>query len=1667
MLTFIDIIQRNAAVQPEKAAYIFLADGEREEARLTFRQLQQQCEQMAGQLLRRVAPGARVLLVMPQGKDYVLAFYACLRAGLVAVPAYPPRAGRHALERLERMVADCMPDLLLTSQQLLDRLGDNLFAPLTERFACPVLALEALAGETTGGPLPDRIDGRQIAFLQYTSGSSGDPKGVMVSHANLLANQRLIQRAFGHTSDSVVVGWLPLFHDMGLIGNLLQPFFVGGTSVLMTPAAFVQQPVRWLRAIAAYRAHSSGGPNFAYRLCAEKISEEQLQGLDLSSWKVAFNGAEKVQADTLKAFARRTAPCGFRFDSFFPCYGMAETTLFVSGATGQVRLFPADTEALANDRYVPRAGAPELVGVGGPEDPGMVAIVDAHGHRLPPDHVGELWVRHPSVALGYWGREDLSATTFHASLEAEHGRWLRTGDRGFLHDGELVITGRIKEMIILRGRNYYPQDIEETVRLASPELQADSGAVFSIEQDGEEQLVVVQEVRRGAVRGLDVPALTARIRQRIAQAHELAVFDVVLIQPLSMLKTSSGKNQRLAMKAAYLANQLKVVTSAAPGRVPHPAAQPGGLAAQLAVLLEQIAGHGAGHDVQQFALDSIRMLELQHQIERRFGARLDLVDMLAADSVPALAALLEARLASAPAPGGHGPAAAEEGAHDDAPPVLAANQQGIWIDQLAHPGSTRHLLAAAFRLDHGPDAAAIAGIVAQQLQRHAQLRVRFALQAGAIVPTYGSGAGAFTCHPETAPEAVDAALHALLSRPMASSDESLYQVHCWPSAPAQVTVLLLVHHALADAASVQQLALELAGAPVRSSAPYRQFALAHVARPEVRTAQAEPEPLNLPRELGLDAACSGHAASHAFPLDAAAGSAVAMLAARCKTTVHHVLQAAFAIVLSRYAQQDTVHVGMPVSLRRNADFAQTVGYFIAPQGLDYNVAGADSFAGLLDASRPAFYRKLEQAVPAGKPYQAMFTYLKAAAGVAPGWLCGAGGETLALHDAVLTSVPLPAPGLQSELDLTIADGAGVMAGRLVYPADTWPPETAAQFAADWVRLLAVLCDAPDAPLWQCRTSAPPACAVRQAAPDAAPGLLDAIAAHAHSDLVAVRCRAHQLSYRQLWRRSGTLAAALRRHGAGPEVTIAIDMQASVFRLVAILAVLRAGAAYVPLDLRYPAERKRFILHASGARLLLTDTMQPELAGAAEQWDQGAMDALPPADFPAMQYPAQRLAYVIFTSGSTGQPKGVAVTWANIEQLYRWTRRVYAPADFAHVLAATSPCFDISVFELLMPLAVGGCVSVLDSVLDIGDLPEAATISLLNSVPSAVEALLDNDLLPPALAVANLAGEPLSRHLVARLRARGVGRIHNLYGPSEDTVYSTWAEVGASAGKPLIGQPIDDTQAYLLDRWLNPVPHGAIGELYLGGPGVSRGYLTSSSQSAERFLPDPFTDSPGQRMYRTGDLVRQQRDGALEFIGRADTQTKLRGQRIELEEIESHLAALPDVEQAVVAVQGAQISACVVARGGRFDPAAAHDALARQLPPYMLPARYTVLAELPRLLNGKVDRKALPVSIDTGAFQAPRPGIEQRLADIWRTVLQCGPVSRDAGFFELGGHSLLMLKVKHAVETEWQVQITVSDLMSIRTVADLAQLIADQQAAARTLGALIDDNTATAQDEFVL
>ena len=992
--TLIELLSLRARCQPDKSAYLFL-NGE-ESTAVSYGELDLQAKAICSSLQRLCVEGrpagARALLVYPPGLEFIAAFFGCLYAGVIAVPAYPPKPTRN-LKRLQAIAADADARVLLTTGRILSE-ANVIFTHAPE-----LRYLHWLATDNPDPELAKQCDyeptaGHAPAYLQYTSGSTATPKGVIVSHANALSNCDSITHGFGYDKNSGALTWLPHYHDMGLVSGVIQPLYCGFAGLLMSPASFQQQPFSWLEAISKYKVTHSGGPNFAYDLCLRRIGSEQRALLDLSGWRVAYNGAEPVREATLELFAETFAPCGFRRNSFYPAYGLAEATLKVSGRRigGPPVYCRVQAQALEHNLVVESdeegRHVRALVGSGRADPNTKIVIVDPEAMTLcPPNHIGEVWVSGPGVAQGYWNRPEETAYTFQAYLsDTNDGPFLRTGDLGFLKDGELFITGRLKDLIIIRGRNHYPQDIERAVEQCHAALRPVAGAAFSLDVDGHEQLIIVHETSRSHYSNIE--EIIESIRQSVAEEHEIQPFAIVLVKPAGIPKTSSGKIQRRLCREKYIAGDFDEIarwraqttdveaTRKAP---PQPMSKDregitDWLRERISVKLKT-AEIKLDQPISRYGLDSLAAMELTHLIETGTGVSLPFVGLLEGLSINRLAD--EILMASGADLSLSAPAYATDRLRS-VPLLLSKGEESFWFLSRLAAESPICNVAIAVRIVSRLDVPSLRSAFQSLVERHVALRTVYPAVNGKPVRCVLDQA-------EVCFEEEDAAtwsereLTERLEReayaPFNLECGPLWRITLFRISATESVLLSAAHHIAVDLWSFAVLMSELRklytavvdgreadlGTAPMQYADYASLQQEWLNSSECRDHReywlgklaGNIKPLGLPIDRPRPLIQTYNGASISFDLDDELAGELKALSVSHGATLYTTLSTAFQVLLHRYTGQKEIILGSPTSGRTHGEFAGSVGCFINPVVLYADLSGSPSFALFLNRARRA------------------------------------------------------------------------------------------------------------------------------------------------------------------------------------------------------------------------------------------------------------------------------------------------------------------------------------------------------------------------------------------------------------------------------------------------------------------------------------------------------------------------------------------------------------------------------------------------------------------------------------------------------------------------------------------------------------------------------------------
>lgn len=1386
--TLIDLLGRRALNRPEQLAYIFLLDGETNELHLTYRELEQRARAIAAELRLTAAKGARALLLYPPGLDFIEGFFGCLYAGVVAVPAYPPDPVKlsRTLPRLQAIIADAQATLVLTTSPIL-AMAKLIFEKAPDLKALHWVATDMVATSAEEDWRVERSTADDLAFLQYTSGSTGRPRGVMLTHANLLHNAGLIFHVFEHTETDSYVSWLPMFHDMGFMVGVLQPLYAGIRAVMMSPASFLQRPARWVEAISRYRATTSGGPNFAYDLCARKVTAEDVAALDLSSWSVAFNGAEPVHAETLERFASRFEPYGFRRAALYPCYGLAEATLIVTG--GRKKSLPIIKQVEATETHEVDTKVKLMVGCGGTLPGERVIVVDPTSlTELKVGQVGEIWVSGPSMAQGYWNRPEETDRTFKAFLSnTGEGPFLRTEDLGFIEDGELYITGRIKDLIIIRGLNHYPQDIEWTVEHCHAALRPGCGAAFAVEAGGEERLVIVQEIdtRHEA----NLKQVIETIREAVASEHDLQVYAVALIKPGQISKTSSGKIQRHASRRKFLEGMLDPIAewrasaseeNDAPDLV-TPSLSADAIESWLTLQVATKLGLGfssvnVNQPLARYGLDSLTAVELAHSVETRLGVTLPMVSFLQGTSVAQLSAQVFSQLSERRKP--LSSAAASEGENEY---PLSYGQKGLWFLHNLAPEGVAYNIARAVRIRAALDVASLRRAFSVLVARHAALRTNFAISQGRPIQRvhehFEPGFHQEDVHWSEAQ--LDEHLTEEGERQFDLERERLLRIHLFTRSSDEHILLLTAHHIIVDFWSLALLMQELSilyeaeqsgiscALPALSSS-YSDFVrwqkdLLSSEEGEKHWAywrdqlSDELPILNLPSTRPRPPVQTFRGTSEPFRLNATTTRQLRALSREHDATLYMTLLAAFQVLLHRYTGQEELVVGSVTAGRTKAEFASLVGYFVNPVVLRATISDDATFASflvqvrrsVLDAFEHQDYpfsmlvERLEAARdPSRSPlFQVMFsfqdTHLPSGEALSL-FALGEAGARMNLGGLELESLPLKRRVAQFDLTLMMTEANEELYATFEYNTDLFDAATIQQMAQSFQILLEAVVANPAERISRLPLLKPDLFAPlreKSSVPKAHQTIhqLFECQAAATPEATAVVSGDQRLAYRELNERANKLARHLRRLGVGPETLVGVCVERSAEMLVGLLGILKAGGAYVPLDASDPRERLAFLLDDARVEVLVTQSnllgQIPDHKAQVVCLDRDWKEIEPNSadDFDSRVSP-DNAAYVIYTSGSTGWPKGVVVSHYNVLRLFAATKKLF---DFSERDVWTlfhSYAFDFSVWELWGALLHGGRVVVVPYF--VSRTPEAFRelllnegVTVLNQTPSAFRQLI--------------------------------------------------------------------------------------------------------------------------------------------------------------------------------------------------------------------------------------------------------------------------------------------------------------------------------------------------------
>lgn len=1318
MNTIVSYLRKHAESTPNQLAFTYIEDnGDKTE--ITFSELYRDARELAYELVELFGcrEGDVVVLLYPQGMQYVKAFLGCLYAGLVAVPLYPPTQQQHTLRALN-VASDCGARLALTSPEQVQSLKD-LMSPMK---------VESLINRRFDDPIFKASEGNedQLAFLQYTSGSTGAPKGVMVSHGNIIANLQSLTEATNCTNEEIFCNWLPLFHDLGLVNTILLPIYLGCHSILMSPARFMRRPQVWLNAITDFRATVCGAPNFAYRHCLDRIGKNHLDQFNLSSWRVAFNAAEPIDAATLKQFSDYFSSQGFSPAAWYPAYGMAEATVFVSGSCAvagpMTRSFNA--EELKLGRAIVDSTSEktlELVGCGAATSNHTIKIVNT---RLMCEEnegvIGEIWFSGPSVTQGYWKDDNKTRENYNGQLVGDSNSYLKTGDVGFILDGQLFVTGREKEIIIINGRNYLPHDIEKLTFDACAGLR-DRG-IIAVERQGSVTLII--EVATKYQKVFDFDEACHKIRSTIFQAADLLIGNLVFIRSGGLTKTSSGKVQRRLALSRYENKDLEILfDSEEQQSLVEFVAPSTDIEAYLTELWSDLLSCNIGVYDNYFERGgcSITASQTILNINQYFNISITIAALFQYPTIRALARYIEQRKSGA------------QSAIQVQNSKVTRGQESLWLIDKLGGGSPQYNLGSLFTIKGDIDVEALRSALNEIIARHSILRTNY-IECENGVATHTKDTWVFNLNISelVQSELVDSLVDQMYL-PFDLTEDLMMRATLFPLGENQYVLCLLYHHIAVDGTSLSIIISEL-------NQLYR-YAIMNSAetidrcRPEFSDYVNHSNNRFLDKDTALEYwrnALKDVAPENSLPLDyprkkqqsfsgasilkiipeALTGS-LRTLAKRHKVTLFTLLQTAFSYILHRYSGQNIIVIGTPYVHRDKAEYLPMVGNFVEPLILINRFEGSRSFDEQLAMSHQAFLEalvhdgagfadivnslQLPRSLSHNPIFQIMFTFN------------GQSQEELKIFGAITDTLEFTRQFSRFDLTLEITDEKQQLATLWEYCSDLFTPGTIEQLSDNYLQLLSsIVCD----PTAEIRNLDYITSEHRKLVLSAGTSLISDQNSSAsiitsfnnqvakNPNKIAARFGNEAISYANLKNESDKLAYRLIGRGVKPGAIVAICMERSIDLLSTLWGVLKSGAAYLPLDPGYPLERIDYMLNDAGVATLMTTSEIAAFLDVPDGCEVICIDRVEDVGIsshdsalPVVQL--ELLAYIIYTSGSTGRPKAVKITHANVVSFFTGLDKIFVDqiSVDARWLAVTSICFDISVLELFWTLCRGNTISI--------------------------------------------------------------------------------------------------------------------------------------------------------------------------------------------------------------------------------------------------------------------------------------------------------------------------------------------------------------------------------------
>ena len=1667
----------NAKNFPNKIAYIFLEKGE-EVRRITYLELYQETLSLASYLQKQGLKGERVLLLYPSSIEFIKAFMSCLYAGCIAVPAYSADDNR-VTSRISSIIKNCEPKIALTLTSNQEKIKDSFLAIGSK---AQILAADNLKLPKFSEFKEEKTQNNEIAFLQYTSGSTSDPKGVMITHNNIVHNLEIIRKNCCLSEKTVIVSWLPIFHDMGLIGCILSAIKLCCTCVFMSENDFARSPHLWLEAVSKYKATISPAPNFSFKICADKKLSSFKSNLDLSSWKFIISGAEPINSKTIAKFTEKYKEFGLPEDSVRGAYGMAESTLFISATkhNQKNKTLNIDKEEYLKHSRIKIDNKSTLINVscGVPKFIEKLYIVNPENFSKCEDgYVGEIWVKDPSVAKGYWNNKEKTQEIFNAyEVTTGHGPFLRTGDLGFIYEGELYISGRLKDLIIINGQNIYPQDIELLAEGVSNKIRVNSLACFSVEKNAQEKIILVLETN---IKDDESAILFQQINDKINYNYNFALYDIVIIKKGTSCKTTSGKIQRQLTKKLYLENKLTVIHSLRTSLLCHEKdslALKNKLQQDLAIIWKEVlsmdehAQIAVNDNFFHMGGNSFTASILISRIYGKYMKKISITDFIKNADIDHLEKLISNQ------PCCHYQYAKKIKSNKV---PLASNQKQLWFFYKALPENTSYNIAYQVIVKGKLSIKTLQKSFELLISKHEALRIN-------ILDETDSPMQIIKSNFEFSLEEVILAKNDMLDDLIALEANRIFNLEKDLLIRAKLfsdndhlnhCLLISIHHIICDSFSVgiltndlikiynnlledREIDIKKTDYSFKDYVCYKNddsnYKYIKEAESFWQKNQENYQYLKLPNSRNKSNIADYVADNIHFNISKEIADKIIKLCNQNHCTLFDFLISVLAITIFKNSAQNIFNIATPVSNRNMLEFQNVAGYFTDTLLIKEDFTGKNNvnFIELMKLHRD-FKNEVNEKynisfakilsiiektadLEGNSPFQLMFT------------LQNSLPEFSNFKNTKVSMKSCANKHAKTELSLEIyQNDNGSLTARMEYASDILEYNIVEKICNSYQIIINNLVSNPTQKIKDINYLSDPdynhLFAANFKNKTENPQFIDELISKQASIIpynIAISSGNVKITYAELENKTNNLANYLIENGLKTNELVAVMIDNSPELIISLIAILKAGAAYLPIDINYPKKRIEYIIQDSNVKLILTKNNLKNSLNIVHNniiYVDYRKNLSANNKKPEIKHSPDDLVYVIYTSGSTGKPKGVMNYKKGFANLLDWY--VNSFDKNLNILNFNSPAFDLAQKNLFAPLIRGNCLHLCNyDPIEIIDIIAKEKITWLNCAPSLLYPLIDLDYHKlSSLKMIFLGGEEINMKKINKLQNI---RIFNSYGPTEASDVCSYCEI-TDLENITIGKPIPNVYLYILDNEQNILPYGVVGEIYIGGIGVGSGYINNKQITKEKFIDDPY--KPGEKLFKTGDLAKWQIDGNIKFITRNDSQIKIRGIRIEPIEIENELLAMNAIEEAVI-VKKTQNNNEVIAAYLVVNREISEDDIAfylhGKIPNYMIPNLYYFLPKLPVNPNGKVDKKLLS-ELDFELPQtliSPRNNIEQRLLLCWQKTLNVTNINIHDSFFQLGGNSLLSLNLISEIYKNFHLHINISELYNFPSIESMARLI---------------------------